>query len=194
VTCQQLSENSDAALAQGFQCEVVALSNVLLLRAIRLTPNRADAEDLVQETLLYAFKGFDKFEPGTNAKAWLYRIMRNRWVNGYRRSEVRPVEDLQGSMTDSVLSGAIAPIWAEHRSAEDKVLSRVPDPALQAALATLSPALREVLYYKFVEGYTYQEIAALVNVPVGTVMSRIHRGRRRIRDQLSALCAAASPC
>lgn len=191
VTHQQLRDDPATVLAQRFECEVVALSSLLLMKATRLTNNRTDAEDLVQETLLYAFKGFGQFEPGTNVKAWLDRIMRNRWVSGYRRSEARPVEDLQGVITDGVLAAGDVPTWADHRSAEDKVLSCVLDSAVSAALASVSPRLREVFYYRAVEGYSYQQIAALMNVPIGTVMSRIHRACRLIRNQLAQLPATA---
>lgn len=179
-------------LAQRFQHEVLPMYNVLFMRAMQLTRNRADAEDLVQDTLMRAFKGFDKFEPGTNLRAWLYRIMRNGWINGYRRAERRPVEELHGNVADRLLaSDAPPPTGADHRSAEDIIISQMQDGAISAALAALSPALRETLYHRHISDCTYQEIANFMNVPVGTVMSRLHRGHRHLRGRLTGTAAAS---
>jgi RNA polymerase sigma-70 factor (ECF subfamily) len=185
MTAVSIDIEPDTPLAVRFEREVLALSESLYRKARRLTGNHADAEDLVQETLLHAYRGFKSFEPGTNASAWLFCIMRNRWINGYRRSERRLTEWLNDDV-DGRVAGTAAALATAERSAEEEVLSRIPDRNLETALATLPEGFRAALYYAAVDGYSYQEIAVLMGIPVGTVMSRVHRARRRMHDLLTA--------
>jgi RNA polymerase sigma-70 factor (ECF subfamily) len=164
------------------------MRNNLFKSARRLTNSHADAEDLVQETLLYAFTGFRTFAPGTNVNAWLSRIMRNRWITEYRRCQRRPIEDLAGDIGSRVLAASKTPQSAAIRqSVEEDVLAILPDGDLAAAFATLPASTRLVMYYAEIEGYRLQEVADLLGIPIGTVMSRLYRGRRRMRDRLGDL-------
>jgi RNA polymerase sigma-70 factor (ECF subfamily) len=171
-------------VAARYQREVLALSDLLYRRARRLTRSHADAEDLLQETLMYAYAGFAGFEPGSNLQGWLYRIMHNRWISDYRRSQRRPAESLTGGDADGAPASK-AP-WPEHVSAEEQALSRTLDDDVEAALTALPGRYRVPLYYATVEGYSYREIATMLGIPVGTAMSRVHRGRLRMRGLLVA--------
>jgi RNA polymerase sigma-70 factor (ECF subfamily) len=184
VTVTPFDNQTDAVMAMRFQREVSVHSHDLYWNARRLTRDHADAEDLVQETLLYAYRGFAGFQAGTNLWAWLFRIMRNRWISGHRRSERRLKESLEADIDDRV-TGTSAALATAQRSAEEEFLSRVPDMCLEAALATLPEGSRIALYYA-AEGYSHQEIASRMDIPVGTVMSRIFRARRRVRDLLQS--------
>lgn len=173
----------DNETIQRFQREVIPLSPDLYRNARRLTGRHPEAEDLLQETLIRAYTGFNSFEPGTNLRAWLHTIMRNRWRSGYRRSQRRPVEFFRFRWTDHEDAGwRVAP---QQRSAEDLVLAELPDGAVREAFDSLPTSLRIVLFYADVEGFSYRQIADLLDIPMGTVMSRLHRGRRRMRDRLT---------
>lgn len=148
--------------------------------AYRLTANRFDAEDLVQETLLKAYKGFHTFEAGSNIRAWLFRIMHNAWVASYHARQRRPDEVLCDVFADWQLVTTTGP-----RSAEDEALATVCDARVTAALNTMPVTNRMTVYYADVEGYPYREIASLMDVPIGTVMSRLARGRKRLRTKLT---------
>ena len=152
--------------------------------ARRLTSSQYDAEDLVQETMLSGFKGFRLYREGTNLRAWLFRVMYNTWVSGHRARQSRPNEVLCDEFTDGQLARA-GHIPAGLRSAEIEALERMPDADIVAALDQLPVVVRMTVYFADVEGYRYREIAALTNVPVGTVMSRLARGRRRLRELLA---------
>lgn len=171
-------------LAARFAREAEPLFDVLARRARRLTNSDADAEDLLQDALLHAYAGFASFEEGTNLKAWLFRILHNRWVSGHRYKQRRPVEVWDGDVADTELTGSAA------RSAEDEILDVLPDNDVRAAFATLPEGTRTVVYYADVHGYTYAETAALMGIPIGTVMSRVSRGRKRLRLALAHL----APC
>jgi RNA polymerase sigma-70 factor, ECF subfamily len=174
---------SDADHAQRFIEQALPFVDQLYSGARRLTSSQHDAEDLVQETMLSGFKGFRLYREGTNLRAWLFRIMYNTWVSGYRARQSRPNEVLYDEFPDAHLTGAgRVPIGL--RSAEVEALERMPDDDIVAALDQLSEALRMTVYFADVEGYRYREIAAMTNVPVGTVMSRLARGRRRLRELL----------
>ncbi|OBI78068.1 RNA polymerase subunit sigma-70 [Mycobacterium sp. E740] len=175
--------DADRGLADRFARDAVPLVGVLSRRARRLTTCDADAEDLVQDTLLHAYAGFASFEPGTNLKAWLLRIMHNRWVSGHRYRQRRPnevAEDVAG-VAD------LARASMRHRSAEAQVLDTMASDDLHAALASLPHGTRMALYYADVLGHTYAETAALLDIPAGTVMSRVFRGRQRLRAELAHL-------
>lgn len=173
---------SDADLAARFTDEVQPLIDVLQRGARRLTRCEADADDLLQDTLLHAYAGYRQFRAGTNLKAWLFRIMYNRWVSNHRRTLSRPAEVAVEQVTDHAMARATAGT----SSAESEVLASVPDPELAAALAVLPEGFSTAMFYADVQGYTYAETADIMNIPVGTVMSRVSRGRQRLRDSLAS--------
>ena len=158
----------------------------LYTAALRMTRNPADAEDLVQETYLKAYRAFGSFEEGTNLRAWLYRILTNTYINTYRatkrRPEVADVEDVEDLYLYRRLSGDQAAGLG--RSAEDEALDRFTDDDVKAALEALPEAFRMAVLLADVEGFSYKEIAEITDVPIGTVMSRIHRGRRALQKAL----------
>jgi RNA polymerase sigma-70 factor, ECF subfamily len=166
-----------------FERDVIPLWSVLFAGAMRLTRNRADAEDLVQETMVKAYTAFDSFAEGTNLNAWLSRIMTNTYINGYRRRLRRP-ERLVGESFDSQVGvvGARRLPWND--SAEVEAIEQLPSSALERAFSRLPHQFREVIFHADVEGRPYAEIASIMNTPLGTVTSRLHRGRRRLRDSL----------
>jgi RNA polymerase sigma-70 factor (ECF subfamily) len=169
-------------LKDRFEAEAVPLRPSLYGAAVRLTGNRADAEDLLQETYLRAYRGFSGFEPGSNLTGWLHRILRNTFINSYRKrlNEPRTVPEDWYRGTSHVRPAVEA-------SAETTVIDSIPDQGLQEALAALPERYRRAVLLFDVQGFTYQEIADIVGVPRGTVMSRIHRGRRSLREQLRAM-------
>jgi RNA polymerase sigma-70 factor, ECF subfamily len=154
--------------------------------ALRMTRNRADAEDLVQETYLKAYRSYGSFQEGTNLRAWLYRILTNTYINSYRAAQRRPettdVEDVEDLYLYKRLasSGGSDP----GRSAEDEALDRFTDDDVKAALEALPDAFRMAVLLADVEGFSYKEISEITEVPIGTVMSRIHRGRRALQKAL----------
>ncbi|MGV9797058.1 sigma-70 family RNA polymerase sigma factor [Mycobacterium sp. NPDC003449] len=153
--------------------------------ARRLTNNGYDAEDLVQETLLKAYTGFHTFQDGSNVRAWLFRIMHNAWVTGYRARQRGPAEQLCEDFTDAQLTAEAGHTSTGLRSAENEALESMRDDEIAAALAAIPEVYRLAVYYADVEGYQYREIAVLMDTPVGTVMSRLARGRRRLRPLLA---------
>jgi RNA polymerase sigma-70 factor (ECF subfamily) len=158
----------------------------LYTAALRMTRNPADAEDLVQETFLKAYRAFGSFEEGTNLKAWLYRILTNTFINSYRASKRRPekadVEDIE----DLYLYKRLGELSAAGvgRSAEDELLERITDDEVKRAIESLPDAFRIAVLLADVEGFSYKEIADITDVPIGTVMSRIHRGRKALQKAL----------
>jgi RNA polymerase sigma-70 factor, ECF subfamily len=176
------SQSVDSELSARFEREVVPLCDLLYRHAFRLSHNHADAEDLVQETVMRAYAGFGSFRSGTNLKAWLLRILTNTYINGYRKKRRQPMQYSAEDLTDQYLTEANARSAAsELRSAEDHALDLLPDNDIKAAMQALPGQFREAVYYADVEGFRYREIAALTNVPHGTVMSRLHRGRQQLR-------------
>jgi RNA polymerase sigma-70 factor (ECF subfamily) len=154
---------------------------------LRMTRNPADAEDLVQEALLSAYKGFDRFEAGTNLRAWLYRILTNSFINSYRKKKRRPeLVDVEDVDETYVYRGV-----GEHvPSAESEFIESLPDVAVQEALDDLPDRYRLPVILADVEGFKYKEIAEILDIPVGTVMSRLHRGRGALRTALGGLAEA----
>lgn len=177
----------DADLAARFARDAEPLFEVLARGARRLTRNDADAEDLLQDALLHAYAGFHTFTDGSNLKAWLFRILHNRWVSTYRAKQRRPAEVSVDDVTEGELADGAARLPKGHRSAEAEVLDMLPDNEIKSALATLPDGLRTVMYYASVQGYTYAETAAIMDIPLGTVMSRASRGRQRLRIALAHL-------
>jgi RNA polymerase sigma-70 factor (ECF subfamily) len=164
----------------------------LYTAALRMTRNPADAEDLVQETFLKAYRAFDRFEEGTNLKAWLYKILTNTFINNYRAAKRRPekadvedVEDLYLYRRLDDLQGA-----GTGRSAEEELFERITDDDVKQAIESLPETFRIAVLLADVEGFSYKEIAEITEVPIGTVMSRIHRGRRALQKALAGSAAA----
>jgi RNA polymerase sigma-70 factor (ECF subfamily) len=179
------SRSVDAELSARFEREVVPLRDLLYRHAFRMSHNHADAEDLVQETVMRAYAHFDSFRSGTKLNAWLLRILTNTYINGYRQKRRQPVQCSTEHLTDQCLTEANARSAASAlRSAEDHALDLLPDNDIKAAMQALPAQFREVVYYADVEGFRYKEIAALTNAPRGTVMSRLHRGRQQLRTLL----------
>ncbi|MHB8438270.1 MAG: sigma-70 family RNA polymerase sigma factor [Acidimicrobiales bacterium] len=158
----------------------------LYTAALRMTRNRADAEDLVQETFLKAYRSFDRFEAGTNLRAWLYKILTNTYINSYRAAKRRPekadVEDVEDLYLYRRLRGEGSDTLG--RSAEEEVLNRITDDEVKQAIESLPEAFRIAVLLADVEGFSYKEIADITEVPIGTVMSRIHRGRKALQKAL----------
>ena len=175
---------SDARLAACFERDVMPLRNRLYGMALRLTRNKQDAEDLVQDTILNAYAGFRNFREGTNLMGWLCRIMHNSWINSCRKKRRRQAEVSVGSISDDQLAAYAVHTVNEARSAEVTALESLPDTEIKAALMTLHEESRLAIYYADVGGFSTREIADMMNTPVGTVMSRLHRGRRRLRSIL----------
>ena len=156
--------------------------------ALRMTHHPSDAEDLVQETYLKAYRSFASFTEGTNLKAWLYRILTNTYINTYRAKQRRPTESDLDDVEDMFLYrrlGALEQVAAS-RSAEEQLMDVFSEGEVREALDRLPDAFRMPVYLADVEGFSYKEIAEILSIPIGTVMSRLHRGRRLLRQELSA--------
>jgi RNA polymerase sigma-70 factor (ECF subfamily) len=168
-----------------FVTAVTPYADQLYPTALRMTRNSADAEDLVQETFAKAFANFHQFRAGTNLRAWLYRILTNTFINGYRKKQREPRQDSTDEIKDWQLAAADAHASTGSRSAESEVLDRLPDSAIRHALARLPEEFRVVVYLIDVEGYSYKEVAERMETPLGTVMSRLHRARKQLRGMLA---------
>lgn len=175
----------DGPSSAQFESAVIPLLDPLYRQALRMTSNRLDAEDLVQETLLNAYAGLRAFESGTNLTAWLRRIMTNTYINSYRRQKRRPAQHPTGEITDRQLAASGPRTPGGLRSAEDRALEMLPDPNLKAAMMVLPEQFRIAVYFADIAGYSYKEIAAMTGTRQGTVSSRLNRGRKQLRDLLS---------
>lgn len=173
----------EADLAARFNREVLPMRDVLSRGARRLTRNEADAEDLLQDTLMRAYTGFHNFQEGSNLQAWLFKILYNKWISGYRARQSRPAETAIDNVDEAHLTRN-APAFGP-RSAEEDALTAQPDAEIRAAMASLPEGFAEVVHLTLVEGYTYAETAEMLDIPVGTVMSRVARGRQRLRIALA---------
>ncbi|VEI13738.1 sigma-70 family RNA polymerase sigma factor [Trueperella bialowiezensis] len=183
-TLVRAGDETERERSERFVRDAVPYLNQLYGAAMRLTRNPQDAEDLVQETFEKAFAAFHQFKPGTNLKAWLYRILNNTFISNYRKKQRRPLESDAGEAED----------WQEYRarhhhpyglkSAEMEALENLPNEEIREALEQLPEDRRTAVYLADVEGFSYQEIADIMDTPIGTVMSRLHRGRKQLRDLL----------
>lgn len=167
-----------------FERELAGCQKDLYPAALRMTRNPSDAEDLVQESMARAYAGLRHFTPGTNARAWLFRILANTFVNGYRKRQREPVHVLSAEF-DALAAGAMAYRAGMAPSAESEVLGRFGFSDVRQAIAELPDCYQATVYLADVEGYPYSEIADLLGVPIGTVMSRLHRARRLLRKRLA---------
>lgn len=174
----------DDAAAAAFEEEALSYLDQLYGAALRMTRNPADAEDVVQDTYAKAFGSRHTFTPGTNLKAWLYRIMTNTYINMYRKKQRQPAQTPTEEITDYQLVDTFSHTSTGLESAEVEALKNLPDGQIGDAMNELSPEFRMVVYYADVEGLAYKEIAEIMDVPLGTVMSRLHRGRKQLRGML----------
>jgi len=185
-TVEPSAESAPADVRDLFEEQAMQYMDQLYAAAMRMTKNPADAADLVQETFVKAYTAFGQFQQGTNLKAWLYRIQTNTFINNYRKNQRNPYQGTIDDLEDWQLGGAES--VTQHtstRSAEAEAIDHLPDSAVKDALQSIPEDFRLAVYFADVEGFSYQEIADIMKTPVGTVMSRLHRGRRLLRGLLA---------
>jgi RNA polymerase sigma-70 factor, ECF subfamily len=184
MTGETATPTDDAVARDRFERDVMPLMSGLYGAALRMTRNPADAEDLVQDTYLRAFRGFAGFQEGTNLKAWLYRILTNSFISTYRKKQRQPqIVEGPDDIDEWYLFDKLGARNVED-SAESEVLDRIPDEAVKAALESLPENFRLPVLLADVEGFSYKEIADIMQTPIGTVMSRLHRGRKALERAL----------
>ncbi len=179
VTAEQIAEQKARFERDAFQ-----YTSQLYSAALRYTKNPHDAQDLVQDTYAKAFTSFHQFQEGTNLKAWLYRILSTTFINSYRKAQRQPLIG-SSELEDWQIHAAASHTSDQGKSAEDEVLENLPDGDVKRALAEIPEEFRMAVYFADVEGYSYKEIAEILGVPAGTIMSRLHRGRKLLRELLA---------
>ena len=169
-----------------FAEDAMPFMNQLFATAMRMTRNRADAEDLVQETYLKGYRAYERFEAGTNLRAWLFRILTNSYINTYRKKQRRPHQTDLADVQDLYLYRRLGgdELAAIGRSAEDELFDQITDSDILEALEDLPDQYRTAVLLADIEGFAYKEIAEILDIPIGTVMSRLHRGRKKLQEQL----------
>ena len=180
----KLSAQKIAELTERFERDALPLLDVIYAGALRMTKNPADAEDLVQETFAKAYRAFNSFEEGTNLKAWLFRILTNTFINQYRKNQRGPAIDPTEQIEDWQMARAERHTSGGLKSAEAEALENLPNDIISGALNSIPEEFRNAVYMADVDGFSYKEIAEIMDTPVGTVMSRLHRGRKLLRELL----------
>ena len=183
MTSTEIVRESAADRTVRFERDALAFTNQLYAAALRYTKNPDDARDLVQDTYLKAFASFHQFEPGTNLKAWLYRVLTTTFINNYRKKQRQPLIS-NAELEDWKIAEAASHTSDQGKSAEVEALEKMPDSDVKRALQEIPEEFRMAVYFSDVEGFSYKEIAEILDIPTGTVMSRLHRGRKQLRALL----------